>query len=282
MGTPAYPEDFGTVLKSIVGRANAAFTAANSRKPLTVIEARAFTVRAPVTVTGDASSMVLFPGNTDDASPEIRMMPGTDPDNISSIRTVVFDDGVTAEAELIIESGADVTETFRTQFRAAGAQMGMASYTADLTENAGGGIGISPDLWQIGQFQAAGLVGGFAQGDSATATVGVNATAGGNTWFDFDGPSGQTRHSGKWPNFINNGTDTGLYTGESAAGSAGDTSFALSYGATMLSLLIPIPAIFDSVVHPQSVSAFSAAGFTAKWSTATAASYRIFFWCFRV
>lgn len=232
-------------------------------------------------ISADGTELVMNPDGAVGA--EFRLIPSADTTNYSSIRSILGP--LLNQAEIIIDSGVGATSA-KTQFVASGDEMVMITLSADETDYAGGQVAISPTVLLLAQIDGVAgspqFNGAFVNGTTTTNNIGVIGAPGGDTWFFFNGAAGTTTHSGRWENFLDDGAAQGIYTGESAPGAAGDVSFTLTYGATRASTMIPIVNLFDSSVHPATITAFSTSGFTLTWTTASHAGYQIFFWCYRV
>lgn len=94
--------------------------------------------------------------------------------------------------------------------------------------------------------------------------------------------TGVFKFQGKWPNFwVPNPLDA-LYTGQ--ASGVSNSSYALTYGATMASTMIPIITVEDNpaTMYAVLVTASSTSGFTATFGATTNGAYNLNFWVFRV
>ena len=129
-------------------------------------------------------------------------------------------------------------------------------------------------------FNRGGVDGGLFYADDVQAHAGWNdGTASTANYWLFQ--SGSTRHTGRWPDFIVADSNDGLFTG-SVAGTSGATSFTTTFGATMLTQLLPLVSIRDGIVHSSAITASSTTGFTVTISPAADADWSVYFWCFRI
>jgi hypothetical protein len=140
--------------------------------------------------------------------------------------------------------------------------------------------------YSVNQFSAGynsgGTDGGTFTASSTQAKIGWDAgTASTANYMNFS--SNRTRQIGRWSDYAVPDTNEGIFTG-SVAGTSSANSLSLTYGATMLTQLLPIVSIRDapSVANTRGfvVSAADTAGFTVQLSGAADGAWSIYFWCF--
>lgn len=190
----------------------------------------------------------------------------------------------TGEALLVGQSSADPDNQYRCQLLIVSDQAALVVQNADLSGNAGGLMAVSPTRSVLSMVTGPTGAdnGGFLIETNTYIEIGVDGGSNQTVNWYYHGDTGCTTYFGKWDNFLDWGANQGIYTGRSATGSSGDTSFALTYGSTKASTMVPLANIFDSVNHAQAISASSTSGFTLSWSTGSGAGYRLHFWVHRV
>lgn len=129
-------------------------------------------------------------------------------------------------------------------------------------------------------YNADGSDGALFSGTASTARAGWNdGTASTANYFQFE--SNLTRHIGRWRDFVAADSNEGLFTG-SVNATSGATSFSTTYGATMLTSLLPLTSIRDDIVHQYAITAADTTGFTLTISPAANGAWAVYFWCFRI
>ncbi|MEV0220901.1 fibronectin type III domain-containing protein [Streptomyces sp. NPDC050704] len=133
-------------------------------------------------------------------------------------------------------------------------------------------------------FQSGGVDGGVYTATSSQAKAGWDAgTASTANYMNFS--SNRTRQIGRWSDYAVPDTNEGIFTG-SVAGASGASSLSLTYGATMLTQLLPIVSIRDAPTVANTrgfvVTAADTAGFTVQLSGAADGAWSVYFWCFRI
>ena len=155
----------------------------------------------------------------------------------------------------------------------------LAVSRADTQQRRGGYVWALPGGFYAG-FNRGGVDGGLFYADQVMARTGWNSgTASTANYFQYE--SNLTRHFGRWSDFLAADSNEGLFTG-SVAATSGATSFATTFGPTMLTQLLPITSIRDDVVHSYAITASDTTGFTITISPAASGAWSVYFWCFRI
>ena len=143
-----------------------------------------------------------------------------------------------------------------------------------------GGYALATATSFFAGYQKNGTDGGLLFADVDSARFGYND---GNTAHEnlFLYENDSTRHFGRWRDFLAANSSEGLFTG-SVAGTSGATTFSTTYGATMLTQLLPLVSIRDGIVHSSAITASDTSGFTVTISPAADADWSVYFWCFRI
>jgi hypothetical protein len=170
------------------------------------------------------------------------------------------------------------TDVYARVFLASGVSE-IAVVTEGSQERRGGFTRYETDLYYAG-FNTGGVDGGLFIASESLASVGwdggLDADA---NYFRFQ--SNETRHIGRWRDYITADSNEGLFTG-SVSPTSGASSWSSSFGPTMLTQLLPICSIRDDVVHSQAITASDTTGFTLTISPAASGSWAVYFWCFRI
>ena len=129
-------------------------------------------------------------------------------------------------------------------------------------------------------FNRVGTDGGFYYADIDKGRVGWNPndTANGQ-YFDFT--TGRSRHVGRWADYLSAGNNDGLFTADEPFVTAGDTSLALSYGATMASTMVPMVTLRHPTLRTWQITASSTTGFTVTVGTSSGTP-SLSVWSYRV
>lgn len=159
----------------------------------------------------------------------------------------------------------------------------IAVVREDTEERRGGFIRFTTSQFRLGH-STDGLEGGVLTATSALATFGWDAgTASTANLMRF--ASGRTRQIGRWSDYVLPDTNEGIFTG-SVAGTDDASSLSLTFGATMLTQLLPIVSIRDapSLANTRAfvISAASTTGFTVQLSGTATGAWSVYFWCFRI
>lgn len=143
----------------------------------------------------------------------------------------------------------------------------------------GGYVWAAPGAMYAG-FNRDGVDGALMQLDANLAIIGWNdGTA--STRNTFILQSGVTRHIGRWRDYVAADSNEGLFTG-SVNATSGATSFATTYGPTMLTQPLPLCSIRDDIVHQYAITAADTTSFTITISPAANGAWAVYFWCFRI
>jgi len=86
---------------------------------------------------------------------------------------------------------------------------------------------------------------------------------------------------GRFYDYVGVLSNAALFTG-SVSPTSGASSWATTFGPTMLSQLLPICSIRDNVVHSQAITDSTTSGFEVTISPAASGAWAVYFWCFRV
>jgi hypothetical protein len=177
------------------------------------------------------------------------------------------DGGVTVYPRLFLTSGTSEVAVIR-----ADTQARRGGYSRYTTTNFNAG------------YNSGGADGGIYTASSTQAKIGWDAgTASTANYMSF--ASNRTRHLGRWADFLAVDTNEGLFTG-TVAGTDDASSLSLSYGATMLTQLVPIVNIRDapSLANTRAfvITAASTTGFTVQLSGTATGAWSVYFWCFRI
>lgn len=159
----------------------------------------------------------------------------------------------------------------------------FAVVRADTGARRGAYSHYSPSQFHSG-YHLGGVDGGIYTATSAQAKIGWDAgVASTANYMNYS--SNRTRQIGRWSDYAVPDTNEGIFTG-SVAGGSGANSLSLTYGATMLTQLLPIVSIRDapSVANTRGfvVTAADTSGFTVQLSGAADGAWSIYFWCFRI
>jgi hypothetical protein len=155
----------------------------------------------------------------------------------------------------------------------------LAVIRADTQERRGGYAWALPASFYAG-FNRGGVDGGVYSATATQAKVGWdNGTASTANYMLFE--SGLTRHIGRYRDFVAVDSNEGLFTG-SVSPPSGASSWAASFGPTMLTQLLPIVSIRDDVVHSNAITDSTTTGFTVTISPAANGAWSVYFWAFRI
>jgi len=150
---------------------------------------------------------------------------------------------------------------------------------ADDQSRHGGYVWAQPTALFAG-FNSGGTDGGYLYAIDTQAIFGWNdGTASTANYFHYE--SGLTRHIGRWKDFAAADSNEGLFTG-SVSPTSGASSFATTYGPTMLTQLLPLASVRDDIVHSSAITASDTTGFTITISPAANGAWAVYFWCFRI
>jgi hypothetical protein len=155
----------------------------------------------------------------------------------------------------------------------------LAAVRADTQARRGGYIWAAPGALYAG-FNRDGVDGGVIYADANKARVGWKNTDTTNGQ-SFEFIPGRTLHIGKWADFLAAGTTDGIWTANVPFGAAGDTSLALSYGATMASTMVPMVTLRHPTLRTWQVTASSTSAFTVTVGTSSGTP-SISVWSYRV
>jgi hypothetical protein len=138
-----------------------------------------------------------------------------------------------------------------------------------------------------GGFNRASTDGGLFYADSTRGRVGWNHGDSAGQYFDFT--SGNTKHVGKWNNYVAASSSDGIFTGSTSwnFGTSGTNALALSYGPTMDSTMLPICTFRypNTAMRKWQVTASSTTGFTFEVDAAGPSATNngsVGFWVYRV
>jgi hypothetical protein len=92
---------------------------------------------------------------------------------------------------------------------------------------------------------------------------------------------GRIFHSGKWYDFAAANTSDGLWTADEPFVTAGDTSLALAYGATLASTMVPMVTLRHPTLRTWQITAASTTGFTVTVGTSSGTP-SLSIWSYRV
>lgn len=121
--------------------------------------------------------------------------------------------------------------------------------------------------------------GGFLYQDGSVCQIGWQQ--GSNfTHFEFDS-SRFTDHYGQWRDFVDNGSNQGIFTG-TVVMTSGASSGSWSFGTTKLGQMIPIPVARDNIAHGIAVTASDASGATVAIDPAGSGAWSVYFWCYQI
>ncbi|WP_406444573.1 fibronectin type III domain-containing protein [Streptomyces sp. NBC_01613] len=162
----------------------------------------------------------------------------------------------------------------------------LALVRADTQVRYGGyvwaGVGA---LWA--GFIRSGVDGGYFYADSSKGRVGWNPADSSGQYLDFT--SGNTKHVGKWNNYVAADSSDGIFTGSVSwnYGTTGTTGIALSYGPTMDSNMVPICQFRypNTVFRTGQVTNNSTTGFTWELSALGPSATNtgaVGFWVYRI
>ncbi|MYS15162.1 hypothetical protein [Streptomyces sp. SID4982] len=97
--------------------------------------------------------------------------------------------------------------------------------------------------------------------------------------------STDSRHIGRWRDYVAADSNEGLFTG-TVAGTSSGTSLSLGFGPTMLTQMVPIVSVRDdpTVANTRGivVSGSDTGGFTVQLSGTANGAWSLYFWCFRI
>lgn len=246
--------------------------------------------------TGDASITGQFSSglfgdriviNPDDAIyPEIRFYPTTGV-NYTSMTSQgdVFED----EATFFLTSGMNEAGTANATYEHAAGL--IFSYIGNPTAGTfgGGQLQLNDGAVHLSTQTPAGI-GGSILLDTSSAYFGSDASGGfaqmsagpdGTTQYflQFDQSAGQIYMQGRFPNYVDQGPTTALYTMSQVIGAF--NSSAWGYGSTATNGRAPVAVLYNSAgTTASTVTASSSSGFTFSTTATTNASSRVFAWVF--
>ncbi|MET9517410.1 hypothetical protein [Streptomyces sp. NPDC002994] len=175
-----------------------------------------------------------------------------------------FDDaGVTVFPRLFLTSGTSE----------------LAILRSDTQARRGGFVWAASSGVYVGH-NSGGVEGGIFSATAGEGAIGFD-DGGANENRMLFGNNGITRHIGKWRDFVSPDSNEGLFTG-SVSPTDDASSFALGYGPTMASALLPLTTIRDNIVHSDTITAADTTGFTVSISPAASGPWAVYFWCFRI
>ncbi|HJT92393.1 MAG TPA: fibronectin type III domain-containing protein, partial [Mycobacterium sp.] len=155
----------------------------------------------------------------------------------------------------------------------------FAVVRADDQSRRGGYVHAAPGSYFAG-FISGGTDGGYSYADSSRGRFGWNPSDSTNgNYMDFS--SGRTRSVGQWADFVVAGSTDGIWTADEGVAAAGDTTIALSYGATMASNMVPLVTLRHPTLRTWQVTASSTTSFTVTFGTSSG-SPSISVWSYRV
>lgn len=270
MGLPVYPPDLAAWMRRIEAQLRALHAAAQSR-------IRYEKILAALLAVGEGGSRVeISPG----PPPSIRWYP-LDGESANYSEITSDPDIVAGEATLLIKSGLNSGGTAMTIYRQSGGLIRARVLDADGNISTGGTLEVTGLSCELG-FRPAMVStggGGYVYGDHNLAELGFDDDAGNRNRLTFT--TNYMQYFGKFPDFVNQGSSAGLFTG-TVAGTSGASSVSISYGPTMDSSMVPLYSVQDDVVHSSALTSASTTGFTVTISPAANGPWNVFFWCFRI
>ena len=154
----------------------------------------------------------------------------------------------------------------------------FAVIRADTQERRGGYLWASASTMFAG-YSRASTDGGHFYADSSKGRVGWNPNDTNANYLDFT--SGNTKHVGKWANFVSAGTTDGIWTADLPFANSGDTSLSVGYGPTMASTMVPMVTLRHPTLRTWQITAANTSGFTVTVGTSSGTP-SISVWSYRV
>jgi hypothetical protein len=156
-----------------------------------------------------------------------------------------------------------------------------------ITQNRAGGYTLAAPGALFAGYETGGVEGGSLYADPTIGRFGWNRADSATQYMEFS--SGNTKHVGKWNNYITAGSKDGIFTGSVGwnFGTGGTTAIVLSYGPTMDSTMIPICQFRypNTAMRQGQVTASTTTSFTYELASAGPSATNngsVGFWCYRV
>ncbi len=216
--------------------------------------------------------------------PEIRWYPNTGTDYGYINATTSGTDVNLGMNSSPYDDGGGTQTVSRAYLHTTGARLEAVTQTGEARH--GGYVVASVGSLATGH-NTSGVDGGYSYADSTRGRFGWNPSAATGQYLDFT--DGNTKHVGKWNNYIAADSKDGVFTGSVGwnFGSGGTTIIVLSYGPTMDSTMIPICQFRypNTAMRQGQVTASTTTSFTYELASAGPSATNngsVGFWCYRV